>query len=353
MLRSDLQLFTTCPQSTKCDPPHYLDQVRAVAEWSDRHGYTGMLIYYDHSLVDPWLVAAEVLRATTDLSPLVAVQPAAMHPHSVAKMVASLSSLYSRRVHLNMIAGGFAGDLRAIGDETPHDDRYSRLQAFAEIVMGLASGQTLTRSDDWYNVEALRLEPAIPESLRPGLLMSGSSPVSIATAAALGATAVHYPQPAAGLQAVTQPSGVDRQPEVPNGLATGIRVGIIAREHSEEAWRVAHDRFPPSRRGQMLHEMAMQRSDSQWHRTLSELAEESARQQNAYWLGPFQQYDTFCPYLVGSYDEVAVEVLSYWNAGHRTMILDIPPSEDELVHTGLVVDRAETLAKRHPTQEAS
>ena len=40
-----------------------------------------------------------------------------------------------------------------------------------------------------------------------------------------------------------------------------------------------------------------------------------------------------CPYLVGSYEQVAEELARYIGAGYRTVILDIPPSEDELAHT--------------------
>lgn len=333
------QLFSTCPQSSgHADGSVYLEDVRRTAAWADDFGYTGMLIYSDHGLVDPWLVAAEMLQATKALHPLVAVQPANMHPHSVAKLVASLSYLYDRRIYLNMIAGGFAGDLTAIGDLTPHDDRYDRLREYTEIIVGLTSGRAVSLSGDWYTVEGLSLSPQVPEHKRPGVMMSGSSPAGLATAIALGATAVQYPRPAS-----EQPA-----PDTSIGVDTGIRVGIVARDDAEAAWRVAHDRFPPTRRGQILHEMAMQRSDSQWHATLSELAEESARQGNAYWLGPVQNYSTFCPYLVGSYDDVAVEVARYWAEGHRTVILDIPPTEDEFGHTAQVFERAATLIASRP-----
>ncbi len=324
------ETFSTCPQSSAVDQKVYLDRVRQSARWCDSYGYDGVLVYYDHSLVDPWLVSAEILRATTTLAPLVAVQPAAMPPYSVAKMLATMSHLYERRLYLNMIAGGFKGDLQAIGDETPHDQRYERLQEFTQIVLGLTSGETVSCDGEWYTTNALKLAPEIPDELRPGLLMSGSSPAGLATATALGATAIQYPEPAG--QETT---------DVLAGTATGIRLGIIARENSAEAWRVAHDRFPPNRRGQILHEMAMTKSDSHWHSTLSQLADESASEGNCYWLGPFQNYDTFCPYLVGSYDEVVPHLRTYWEAGHRTLILDSPRDEEDLASTAEVLARVQ------------
>jgi alkanesulfonate monooxygenase len=55
---------------------------------------------------------------------------------------------------------------------------------------------------------------------------------------------------------------------------------------------------------------------------------------------PFQNYQTFCPYLVGSYGEVADEVSRYMRAGFRSFILDIPPTQEELSHTQAVFAHA-------------
>ena len=43
-----------------------------------------------------------IIGATGTLCPLVAIQPLAMHPYSVAKMVTSLAFLHGRRVYLNI-----------------------------------------------------------------------------------------------------------------------------------------------------------------------------------------------------------------------------------------------------------
>jgi alkanesulfonate monooxygenase len=107
-------------------------------------------------------------------------------------------------------------------------------------------------------------------------------------------------------------------------------VGIIARSHEAEAWNVAHARFPEDRKGQLTHQLAARVSDSVWHKDLSA---RQATPESRYWLVPFQNYKTMCPYLVGSYDQVGAELARYLNAGHRTVILDIPPNAEELHHT--------------------
>ena len=73
-------------------------------------------------------------------------------------------------------------------------------------------------------------------------------------------------------------------------------------------------------------------SDSRWHSQLSELGESPVSGLNPYWLGPFQNYKTFCPYLVGSYDDVGRELSRYIALGFETFILDVPASAEELEH---------------------
>src|SRR5690349_8633743 len=104
-----IQFFATCPQSKDFGRADYLQRVVEVAHWSESAGCTGILIYTDNSIVDPWLVAQIVIENTERLCPLVAVQPAYMHPYSAAKMVTSYAYLYGRRIFLNMVAGGFKG----------------------------------------------------------------------------------------------------------------------------------------------------------------------------------------------------------------------------------------------------
>src|SRR5207249_9754346 len=52
-----VEIFSTCPQSLGFDKDSYVRQVRKVARWSERCGCTGILVYTDNSLMDPWLVS--------------------------------------------------------------------------------------------------------------------------------------------------------------------------------------------------------------------------------------------------------------------------------------------------------
>ncbi|MCH2203126.1 MAG: LLM class flavin-dependent oxidoreductase [Fuerstiella sp.] len=334
MVARQNSVFSTCPQSKNEIPQDYLNRVRTVAQWSERFGCRGILVYADNGIVDPWLVTQEILQHTTELCPLVSVQPVYMHPYTVAKMVASLGHLYNRQIYLNMIAGGFRNDLIALNDNTLHDDRYLRLTEYTEIIRQLlSSDRSVTFEGRYYNVHNLKMTPPLSAELFPGIMMSGSSPAGAVAAAEVGAIAVKYPE------------RVGDEPMIEPELAgpSGVRIGIITRNTTAEAWQVAHERFPADRRGQMLHRLAMQVSDSCWHQQLSKMANESAAKDNPNWLGPFENYRTFCPYLVGSYERVAQELRRYIDIGHDTFILDIPSSENELMHINIAFRQATQL----------
>jgi alkanesulfonate monooxygenase len=333
-LGSSIRVFATTPPSKGVDPDTYLPRVTDVARWSEAAGCEGTLVYTDNGLVDPWLVSQAIIESTEQLCPLVAIQPVYMHPYTAAKMVASLGFMHHRRVWLNIVAGGFKNDLAALGDETPHDERYDRVTEYVQVILRLLAGEVTSLPGRYYAVKNLRMTPPLPEELRPGVLMSGSSPAGLAAARAIGAVPVKYPQPPGEEESSAGSSEF------------GVRIGIIARETDEEAWSIAHERFPEDRKGQIAHGVAMKVSDSRWHRQLSRRdaggPEQNGDDQmpNPYWLVPFQNYKTFCPYLVGTHERVAELVAGYIRLGARTFILDVPPSEDDLRHTSVVLDAA-------------
>jgi alkanesulfonate monooxygenase len=260
-----------------------------------------------------------------------------MHPYWLAKQVVTLAYLHDRAVALNMLAGGFKTDLAALGDDTPHDDRYVRATEYTQIIRGLLAGLApVDFVGKYYSVNKLKIAPPMPGNLIPTVLMSGSSAAGLASCNTLGATAIRYPRP--------PEFEAEERDAMATGVNCGARVGIIAREDSDEAWRIAYERFPSDRRGEVQHKLATAVSDSVWHQQLSALGDRSVPQDSPYWLSPMKNYQSFCPYLVGSYSRVAEELGRYIALGFRTWITDIPPAREELVHLMEVYHRAQSFA---------
>lgn len=332
-----VDVFSTAPQSADVPAARYFQNVVDVARWSEDAGCKGTLVYTDNRLVDPWLVAQIIVGNTKKLCPLVAVQPVYLHPYAVAAMVASFAYIYGRRIYLNMVAGGFKNDLVALCDDTPHDQRYVRIYEYTTIILELLRNKTLNFKGKFYQVRDLKMTPPMPQELFPGVFMSGSSDAGMAIARALGVTAVEYPKPS---EEYSEVSAAERS-------NSGIRLGIVTEADKEEAWELARKRFPSDPKGQLTHKVAMKVSDSHWHKQLSDLGRETRDSESLYWLWPFKNYKTFCPYLVGNHEDVSSELARYIRAGFQNFILDIPAAERDLHSSGIVFRMAIGKAAAH------
>ncbi len=323
MPEPELEIFSTCPQSSAVPRERYCTEVAEIARWSEEFGCKGILVYTDNSLVDAWLTSMFIMQNTKQLCPLVAVQPVYMHPYTVAKMVSSFAYMFGRRIYLNLVAGGFKNDLLALNDSAPHDKRYERLNEYTTIIKRLLSSTApVTYDGEFYRVDNLRMSPPLPPELFPGIIVSGSSEAGLAAAQALAAVAIRYPEPAEKYMAGP----------LPELVGAGIRVGVIARPSRDEAWQVANARFPADRKGELTHQLAIKTSDSVWHHQLAAHQSVPSASESTYWLRPFETYKSFCPYLVGSYEAVGNELARYIALGFRTFILDIPAAREELYH---------------------
>lgn len=327
-------MYATCPASTTSDFTRYQEHIGAVAQWCDTAGIKGALVYTDNSIADPWLVAQLAITASRSFVPLVAVQPFYQHPFTVARAVGSLALLHNRRVDLNFVSGGFRGDLASLGDDVDANGRYPRVVEYVDVVRRLLTGERVTFDGQYFRLASARLPVVPPADLMPDLFLSGSSPGSIAAADQLGLGRLMYPGPPNSFE--PSPSGV------------GIRIGIIARDLAAAAWEVAEQRFPPDASGVATQRIVSRMSGSYWQRELSARADTMGDEQRTYWLRPFHSYRTFCPYLVGSYDDVAAELRQYARAGVHTIILDVPSAPDDLAHARAVLAR---LGESGPSAE--
>ena len=93
-----------------------------------------------------------------------------------------------------------------------------------------------------------------------------------------------------------------------------------------------------------MHAMASRASDAAWHQQLRERRAEAKGERGVYWLKPFETYKTFCPYYVGSYDDVAAELAGMMGLGITLFVLDIFEREDDYAHAAEAFARAESAA---------
>jgi alkanesulfonate monooxygenase len=316
--------------------PTYPEAVRRVAELAGENGFAGTLLHTNFHALDPWMLAPTVMAATDLLVPLVALQPNGMSPHVVARMLIAAAHLHGRRIDLNIVAGATSDELRAIGDDLDHDARYARAREFLAVLKAIleAEGEPVDWQGDHYRYDQLQIEPAIPSQLRPRIFVAGSSPAGVALARDAADVAVAHPPSCAEFEAeFAVPLRRERA-----DLQLAIRIGVVARERTEEAWATANERFQPNRLGEIKTARKTQ-SESTWVRTLAQRSLEEDLCDEVFWLGPYRWAMSYAPYLVGSYDAVAAYLGRYARAGVRHVLLDGPFTEEEFAHTAKVFTR--------------
>lgn len=324
-------IYSTCRSTIGHGPKSHLRELLEIARWADDAGYRGALIYSDHTSIDVWLAAQAAIVNTATFVPLVAVQPIDMTPFALARAVSSLAHLYGRRVDLNFVSGGFSRDLAAQGDALAHDARYDRLTEYVRIVQMLLGGGLTSYAGQYYTVRRARLTAPVPADLLPTTYVSGSSAVSLQAGESLGIGQLSAPLPPHD----------HASPEFrKNKFGAGISIGVIARDDSSQAWRVARERFPADPDGAERMKLLLSASVSSWQGQLASVPIADDGDGGAYWLVPFRYHHTFNPYLVGSYDEVAQAMTTYLNGGIRTFVLDVPRELDDLHHARIAIERA-------------
>lgn len=299
------------------DPRTYVGELMRVAEFADRNGFEGILLFEGNDVfVEPWAMAQHIIAATSRSSPLIAVNPVYIHPFTAAKFVSSFAQLHGRKLYLNMITGTAISDLQGLGDTLSHADRYARLGEFVAIVRQLLSSPRPVSFDGrFYRASNLQLRPRLPAELMPEFLIAGQSEAA---------------------QRVAEETGCIKMqmlpPDLDRGLnASGMNFGIFARESGDEARQAAKARFRDNPDDRELLALTVENSDSVWKRRLYE-GQSGELRDNGYWLLPYLTFQADCPYLVGSYAEIGAKLREFAAKGLTTVMLDMVADEAEMQH---------------------
>jgi len=274
-----LRIFPAIPRNHIAS--EYIHELRSFAEFADQSGFAGILLFAGNdTLIETWSMAQYILMHTTRSSPLIAVNPAYMHPFTVAKFISSFAQFFERKVYLNMVTGTAISDLHGLGAQVSHEDRYSRLEEFIFIVRQLLlSRRLLTFEGKFYSVRNLQLRVAFPAALMPELLIAGESDDAKRVSAAAECLRMQMLPPAL-------------ENELESG---GVNMGILTRPSREEAWAAARVLFPESEENRAILQYSMRNTDSVWKRRLSAMGEKQEIGENGYWLGPFLNFQADCP----------------------------------------------------------
>lgn len=221
----------------------YLSQIARAAE---DLGFAGALTPTGAWCEDAWLTTAMVSQRTERLKFLVAFRPGFVSPTLAAQMASTFQRQTGGRLLLNVVTGGESHEQRAYGDFLDKDARYARTGEFLHVVRHLWEGKTVDLTGEHLRVEAARLS-RLPDPV-PEVYFGGSSPAAGAVAARHADVYLTWGEPPA---AVAEKIAWIRRLAAEHGRTPrfGIRLHVITRDTSEQAWAEAGrllDGFDPA-----------------------------------------------------------------------------------------------------------
>jgi alkanesulfonate monooxygenase len=218
--------------------PVDLNYLRQIAQAADDLGYYGVLLPTGRSCEDSWVVASAVAPFTQQLKYLVAARPGLTSVTVAARMAATLDRITNGRLLINVVTGGDPVENKGDGLFYSHAERYEVTQEFLTVYKALLAGETVNFKGKHITIEggSLLFSPVQPGG--PELYFGGSSVEGIDVAAATVDKYLTWGEPP---EAVADKVATVRAAAAAKGrsLSFGIRLHVIVRETSEEAWAAA------------------------------------------------------------------------------------------------------------------
>ncbi len=218
--------------------PVDLAYLKQIAQAADSLGYYGVLIPTGKSCEDSWLVAAALAPLTERLRYLVAFRPGLQPPTLAARMAATLDRLSNGRVLINIVTGGDPVENRGDGIFLDHAQRYAVTREFLDIYRRLVNNEKVTYTGEHLQVENAEILFPTVQLGGPPLYFGGSSEDAIEVAATQTDKFLTWGEPPAQ---VAEKINLVRQRARAAGrhVTFGIRLHVIVRETSAEAWEAA------------------------------------------------------------------------------------------------------------------
>ncbi|MFK4089410.1 LLM class flavin-dependent oxidoreductase [Kribbella sp. NPDC020789] len=306
----------------------YLRQIVTAAE---ELGFVGALTPTGLWCDDAWLSTASLIDSTDRLKFLVAFRPGLLSPTLAAQMATTFQNQSGGRLLLNVVTGGEPAEQKAFGDFLSKDERYARTDEFLTIVRRLwEHGEPFDHAGKHLRVEQARLV-SVPDPTPP-IYFGGSSAAAGPVAAAHSDVYLTWGEPPA---AVAEKLTWIRKLAADAGRTVrfGIRLHVITRDTSEDAWREARrllDALPPETIARV--QEGLRRSESEGQQRMLALHCGRPDDLEIYpnlWAGVGLARGGAGTALVGSHREVADRIKEYAGLGIDEFVLSGYPHLEE------------------------
>ncbi|HEX4344228.1 MAG TPA: LLM class flavin-dependent oxidoreductase, partial [Solirubrobacteraceae bacterium] len=309
----------------------YIGQIARSAE---QLGFAGALTPTSSWCDDAWVLTAALTQVTERLRFLVAVRPGLVSPTLVGQMAATYQRLSGGRLLLNVVTGGDDIEQRRYGDHAGKRARYARAGEFLHILRASWRGDPVDFAGEHIDVRGAQIVPA---AAWPDVYLGGSSAPALDVAARYADVYLTWGEPPDAVAAKID--GVrERADAAGREMRFGIRLHVIARETSGEAWSEAERLLAGLDAAAIERAQAIQRaSQSEGQRRMVALhggRTDALEVSPNLWAGVGLVRGGAGTALVGSHEEVADRIAEYHERGIDEFILSGYPHLEEAYRVG-------------------
>ncbi len=321
----------------RAERPPTFDYLRQVVQTAEDSGFYSLLIptrfanglfSEEAPLAETWTTATALAAVTKRIRFLVAVRPGFISLGLFAQMAASLHQISGGRLDINIVPGGIGGDLERLGEVSDQSTRYSRAEEFIAACRKLwAAPGPIVFEGEHYRLNGAYCSPE-PGKDGPRFYLGGVSPRAMALSGRQADVHLGWIEPLEatarrldGLREQYQKEG--RTPKL------GLRTHLVVRDTEDEAWEAAHELIAhadpevKAQRRSAIEGTTMVGAQAQ--------AKEATdhRLGRHLWNGLSEVRVNCGSALVGTPEQVAGELVSYWELGIDEFILSGFPHVEE------------------------
>jgi alkanesulfonate monooxygenase len=311
--------------------PELAEQARFCRD-AQEAGIDSLLIDFSFAKPDSMTLAVALSQVvkTGKVRFMAAFRPGLMLPTLFVQQVNTLSVLSGGRVCLNIVAGHSPHEQESYGDSLGHDERYARMDEFLAVCRAFwAAERPVEFEGRYYTIRGGRLNTPFlsPWGPMPEIFVGGNSTACKAVATRRAHCWMRFPAPLGDLAG-------EIRPVLDAGVEVGLRLSVIARPTRGEAIEAALRLVSPEDDARRVDERSfVAASDSLSVRGMYAMADVEWLTP-CLWTGAVRRFGAPSVALLGSYDEVADQLISLGKLGLSQYILSGWPKWEEMVRFG-------------------
>jgi alkanesulfonate monooxygenase len=321
----------------QAERPPTFDYLSQVARTAEELGFYSLLIptrfanglfAEDQPLAETWTTATALAAVTQRIRFLVAVRPGFISLGLFAQMAGALHQISGGRLDINIVPGGIQNDFERLGEVSDHATRYQRAEEFIDACRNLwREPGPVSYEGEFYRLDGAFCSPS-PGSDSPKFYLGGVSERAMGLSARQADVHLGWIEPledtAARLKALRAEFEQTGRPQV-----YGLRTHLIVRDTEADAWQAAEELISSAdpevkaQRRAAIEGTAMVGQQAQARKA------ENHRLGPHLWNGLSEVRVNCGSALVGTPEQVAEELLSYWQLGMDEFILSGFPHVEE------------------------